>query len=147
MRRRVAKIVLDVGLFVGFIVEFLTREPEFDPDYILHSWVGIALIPIIAFHLSGNWGWVKRVWGNKGADREARLGVLNGTLGVLSAICIITGFPLWFEWSTAGVLVSAHTITGMLAILLMFVHLAWNRKRIMALVRPARSATPATTGV
>jgi hypothetical protein len=145
MRRRAVKIVLDVSLFVGFIVEFVTREPEFDPDYLLHSWVGIALIPIIAFHLSGNWGWVKRVWGNKGDDREARLGLLNAILGLLSAICIVTGFPLWFEWSTAGVLVTTHTITGMLAILLMFVHLAWNRKRIMTLIRPTRST--ATAGV
>lgn len=145
MRRRAVKIVLDVSLLVGFIVEFITREPDFDPDYLLHSWVGIALIPIIAFHLAGNWGWVKRLWSNKGEDREARLGAFNAVLGLLAGVCIITGFPLWFGWSEAGALVTAHTVTGLGSIVLMFVHLAWNRKRIMALVRPKAKAKAAVS--
>jgi formate hydrogenlyase subunit 3/multisubunit Na+/H+ antiporter MnhD subunit len=144
MRQRRSKIVLDTALFVGFIVEFLTREESFDPDFVLHSWTGIVLIPIIAFHLSGNWGWVTRVWRNKGADREIRLGILNAVLGTLAMVCIITGFPLWFGWSDGEALVLLHTVTGMLSILLMFVHLVWNRKRIGALLRPRRAT--ATVG-
>lgn len=142
MRRRAAKIVLDVSLLVGFIVEFLTREPSFDPDYLLHSWVGIVLIPVIAFHLSGNWGWVRRVIRNGRQDREAGLGALNAVLGTLAATCIVSGFPLWLGWSEAGWLSGLHTVTGLVAILVMFVHLAGNRKRIVALVRPTRSAAP-----
>ena len=135
-RKRSTKIALDTALFVGFIVEFVTREPSFDPDYLLHSWTGIVLMPVIALHLAGNWGWVKRVWANKAADREFRLGVLNAVLGALAWACIISGFPLWLDWSSAGWLAGLHTLTGMVAILLMFVHLYWNRRRIGALVRP-----------
>jgi predicted ferric reductase len=141
MRRRVAKIVLDTMLFVGFIIEFLTREPDFDADYLLHSWTGIVLIPVIIFHLSGNWGWVQRVWDNKQNDREFGLGLLNATLGAMAWICIISGFPLWLDWSIAGWLSSLHQITGLVAILLMFVHLFWNRRRIGSLLRRVRAAS------
>ena len=136
LRKRLVRIVLDVGLFVGFIVEFLTREPDFDPDYILHSWVGIVLIPVIGVHLASNWAWVQRVIRNGSGDKEFGLGVLNSALGTLAAVCIVSGFPLWFEWSTAGWLSGLHTITGMLAIVLMFVHLWMNRGRIGGLIRP-----------
>ncbi len=136
LRKRATRIVLDVSLFVGFIVEFLTREPDFDPDFILHSWVGIVLIPVIGVHLAGNWAWVQRVIRNGRDDKEFGLGVLNSALGSLAAICIVTGFPLWFSWSDAGWLSGLHTVTGMLSILLMFIHLAMNRDRIGKLIRP-----------
>ncbi len=136
LRTRAIRIVLDSALFVGFIVEFITREPEFDPDFILHSWVGIVLIPVIAVHLAGNWSWVQRVIRNGTDDREFGLGALNALLGTLSAICIVSGFPLWFEWADAGWLSGLHTITGMLAIVLMFVHLWMNRSRLGRLLRP-----------
>ena len=82
LRKRATRIVLDVSLFVGFIVEFLTREPDFDPDFILHSWVGIVLIPVIGVHLAGNWAWVQRVIRNGRDDKEFGLGVLNSMLGL-----------------------------------------------------------------
>ncbi len=87
-RQRSTKIVLDTSLLIAFLTEFFTRE---GPDYAIHSWVGIVLIPIIAIHLSGNVGWITRVWKRKRDDREFALGVLNATLGALSSICIATG--------------------------------------------------------
>lgn len=131
-RRRAVKIVLDVGLLVGFLAEFITRE---GPDYGLHSWIGIVLMPIIALHLSSNVAWIQRVWARRREDREFSLGVLNAVLGVLAAICIVSGFPLWLEWSDAGALSAAHTVTGFVSIILMFVHLWKNRSRIVRLAR------------
>lgn len=136
LRKRGIKLVIDIALFVGFIIEFITREPDFDPDFLLHSWTGIVLIPVIAFHLTGNWTWIKRVVRNGREDREYALGAINAVLGALTAICIISGFPLWFEWSTAGWLSGLHTVTGMVGILLMFVHLWMNRRRVVALAKP-----------
>lgn len=142
LRRRAVRIVLDVGLFVGFIIEFVTREPSFDPDYFLHSWTGIVLIPVIALHLSSNWAWVMRLIRNGSDDREFSLGVVNSVLAAMAAFCIVSGFPLWLDWSAAGWLVTSHQVTGLLSILLMFVHLVMNRRRIGTLVR-GRSAAPA----
>lgn len=136
-RRRSAKIVLDTTLLAAFLAEFLTRE---GPDYAIHSWIGIALIPIIAFHLTGNTAWIKRVWKRKRDDREFTLGVLNATLGTLAGVCIATGFPLWLEWSDAAVWTGLHTVTGMGSILVMFIHLWRNRSRISRLIRPKRAA-------
>ncbi len=134
-RRRIIRIVVDVGLFVGFIVEFLTRE---GPDYTLHSWIGIALVPVIAVHLASNASWIRRVVSRGRDDREFSLGVLNAVLGALTAVCTVTGFPIWLEWSSAAIWVTVHTATGLLAIVLMFVHLWRNRSRIRALAgRPA----------
>lgn len=136
LRRRSAKIAIDVALFAGFITEFLTREPSFDPDYLLHSWVGIVLVPVVALHLIGNRGWIARVWAKRRSDREFGLGVLNAVLGACAAICVVTGFPPWLGWTEGGPISTVHTATGLISIVLMFVHLAWNRRRIGSLLRP-----------
>lgn len=129
-QRKWLKIAVDVGLLVGFLAEFITRE---GPDYFVHSWVGIILVPIIAVHLAGSMGWIKRVWARKRDDRDFNLGVLNAALGVLTGICVATGFPIWLEWSEASAWSGIHTITGFLSILIMFVHLWMNRRRIRLL--------------
>ena len=135
-RRRWSKILLDSALFVGFLAEFVTRE---GPNYTVHSWIGIALVPIIALHLTGNLGWIKRVLARRRQDREFGLGVLNAVLGALASICIVTGVPIWLEWSDAGAWAPIHTITGFASILIMFVHLWKNRGRIVQLVRQRAS--------
>lgn len=130
-KRRATKIVIDTSLLVGFLAEFITRE---GPDYALHSWIGIVLVPIITVHLIGNLPWIQRVVGRGREDREFGLAVLNAVLGTLTVICIISGFPLWLEWSDASVLATGHTVTGFLSILLMFVHLWKNRGRVKRLL-------------
>ena len=138
-RTRSAKIILDTTLLIAFLVEFFTRE---GPDYAIHSWVGIVLIPIIAIHLNGNVAWIKRVWKRKRDDREFTLGLLNTVLGALAAICIATGFPIWLDWSDAAGWATVHTVTGMGSLVIMFVHLWRNRSRISRLIRP--QGRPAT---
>ncbi len=136
-RRRRSRIALDVALLVGFIAEFVTRE---GPDYTLHSWIGIVLVPVLAIHLTGNWQWIRRVWRNATSDREWPLARFNLAFGAVTAVCIATGFPVWLDWSTTP-WTTAHTVTGFAAILLMFSHLWRNRTRISALVgRRPRSA-------
>ena len=131
-QHRWPKIAIDVLLLVGFLAEFVTRE---GPDYALHSWIGIVLIPVIALHLAGSLGWIQRVLARKREDREFTLGVLNAVLGAMVAVCTVTGFPLWFGWSEASALAGLHTITGFLAILIMFAHLWMNRGRLVRLAR------------
>lgn len=132
LRRRPVKLAIDIVLLAGFIVEFVTRE---GPDYDLHSWVGIVLVPVIAIHLVGNAGWIARVWRRGRADREFGLAVLNTVFGILVAVCIVTGFPIWLEWSDAAAWAGVHTVTGLVAILVMLVHLGMNRRRIVGLLR------------
>lgn len=130
LRRRSSKIAVDTVLLIGFLTEFITRE---GPDYALHSWVGITLVPIIAVHLLGNAAWIRRVVARGREDREFTLGVLNAALGLLAAVCIVTGFPVWLEWSDAEFWAVTHTITGFLTIVVMFIHLWRNRSRIRQL--------------
>ena len=44
LRHRGVRIILDISLLVGFGAEFVTRE---GPDYDVHSWIGVVLLPII----------------------------------------------------------------------------------------------------
>ncbi len=129
-RRRWSKIAVDTALLAGFLTEFITRE---GPDYGLHSWVGIVLVPIIAVHLLSNAAWIRRVAARGRNDREFSLAVLNAVLGLLASVCIATGFPIWLEWSDAEFWALTHTITGFLSIILMFVHMWRNRSRIRQL--------------
>ena len=120
-------------LLVAFGAEFITRE---GPDYAIHSWIGIALVGVIALHLVGNARWIKHVWNRKRRHREFGLGVLNATFGAVVGVCIISGFPLWLEWSDAPAWATVHQVTGLASILLMLVHLWKNRTRLKGLVRP-----------
>ena len=131
-KRRSTRIALDVALLGGFIAEFVTRE---GPDYAVHSWIGVVLIPIITLHLLGNLPWIRRVMRRGRDDPEFSLGVLNAVFGMLTAICVVTGFPLWLGWSDAGALSGVHTVTGFLSIIVMFVHLWRNRSRVRSLLR------------
>ena len=132
LRRKWLKILIDSALLVGFLAEFITRE---GPNYDVHSWVGIVLMPIIALHLFSNVGWIKRVWARKRKDREFSLGVLNAAFGALAFVCILTGFPIWLELSDASAWSGVHTVTGFASIILMFAHLWKNRTRIVGLVK------------
>ena len=129
---RGVKIVLDVVLLVGFIAEFVTRE---GPDYAIHSWIGIVLIPIVAVHLVSNRRWVMSTIRRRTAHPEWPLARFNAIFGVVAAVCIITGFWPWLEWSGADPMALIHTVTGFASILMMFSHLWRNRRRIGGLVR------------
>ncbi|MEM7337361.1 MAG: hypothetical protein AAF467_01870 [Actinomycetota bacterium] len=124
-RRRAVKITFDVIIFITFIALFITREGDFgNPErYLQHSWIGIVAIPIIAVHMTGNWGWIMRLIKRGRQDRQFGLGVLNAVFFALVAICTITGFPAW--WDVAG-FATPHQITGLLAVLVMFIHIGWN---------------------
>ncbi len=130
LRRRWFKIAIDTALLVGFVTAFVSRE---GPDYGFHSWVGIVLVPVISAHLVSNAGWIRRVVARGRDDREFPLAVLNTGLGLLASVCITTGFPVWLEWSENELWAVAHTITGFLSIIVMFVHLWRNRSRIRQL--------------
>lgn len=132
LNRRWRKIAIDVALLVGFLAEFVTRE---GPDYALHSWIGIVLVPVITVHLISNLSWVRSVVARGSAHPEFSLGVLNAVLGTLVAVCTVTGFPIWLDWSSWSGWSTVHTITGFLSIVLMFVHLYRNRSRIRRLAR------------
>jgi len=137
LKKRSVKITIDVLLLVGFLAEFITRE---GPDYLIHSWIGIVLVPVITVHLLSNLPWIQRVISRGREDREFSLGVLNAVLGLLAVTCIVTGFPIWLEWSDASLWEVVHTVTGFLSIIVMFVHLYRNRSRIVRLARPDRAS-------
>ncbi|MFV0256832.1 MAG: hypothetical protein ACK5PP_00070 [Acidimicrobiales bacterium] len=139
LRRRSVKIVMDSALLVAFVIAFFTREPSFDPDYLLHSLVGLAVVPVVSLHLAGNWGWVKRVARRRRHDREAGLGAFNAVFGAVTATCIVSGIPLWVSNMESSALIGVHTVTGVVASAMMLAHLVWNQRRIRALFRwPAR---------
>ena len=130
-QRRVARIVLDIGLLIGFALEFITRE---GPDYDLHSWIGVVLIPIVAVHLATNWSWVQATIRRRGDHPEWSLARFNAVFGVVTAVCIVTGFPIWLDWSDSGVWSTVHTVTGFASLIMMVSHLWRNRSRIRTMV-------------
>lgn len=138
LRNRIIRIVVDVALLVGFLAEFLTRE---GPDYDLHSWIGIVLIPLVGFHLASNWRWITSTVRRRTSHPEWPLARFNAVFAILSAICIVTGFPLWFEWTELGALSTTHTVTGFLSVVLALSHLWRNRSRLAALLRRRAAAT------
>lgn len=132
VRHRVVRIVLDTGLLLGFVAEFATRE---GPDYDLHSWIGIVLIPMVSVHLAANWHWVTSAARRRMSHPEWPLARFNAAFSAITTICIASGFPLWFGWTDNSGLVGAHTLTGFASVLLAFSHLWRNRRRLLALVR------------
>lgn len=132
VRRRATRIVLDAGLLVGFIAEFVTRE---GPDFSLHSWIGVALVPVICLHLASNWRWVVSAARRRSAHPEWQLARFNAAFFAVTTVCILSGFPIWLEWSESGVWSALHNVTGFVSIVLAVSHLWRNRQRLGALVR------------
>lgn len=131
-RHRTTRIVLDAGLLIGFIAEFITRE---GPDYSVHSWIGIALVPAIVVHLTGNWRWVTSTYRRRRAHPEWPLARFNAVFSTITAICILSGFPVWLTWSSSSIWSGLHNTTGFISILLATSHLWRNRQRLTGLVR------------
>lgn len=123
---------------MGFGAEFVTRE---GPDYDLHSWIGVVLIPLVAIHLASNWRWVLSTVRRRTSHPEWPLARFNAVFSVVTVVCIVTGFPLWLEWSDSGVWSGAHNLTGFASILLALSHLWRNRRRLSVLI--GRSVNPA----
>lgn len=138
LHRRATRIVLDAGLLVGFVAEFATRE---GPDYDLHSWIGIVLIPLVAVHLAASWRWIVSAARRRSAHPEWSLARFNAVFSVVTTICIVSGFPLWLEWSDSGLVATVHNLTGLLAIVLALSHLWRNRDRLSLLIRRRALAT------
>ena len=131
LRKRAVRIVLDVGLLIGFLAEFITRE---GPDYAIHSWIGIVLIPVIGVHLVSNWRWVTSTARRRKSHPEWNLARFNAVFSVMTAVCILSGFPLWLEWTNSSALSTGHTVTGFLSVVLALSHLWRNRRRLLVLL-------------
>lgn len=142
IRRRAVKIAIDTALLVAFVLVFVSRERSFDADYVLHGTVGLVLVPILALHLGSNWGWVRRLASRRRRDRDARLAMLNLVFGAATAVCVLSGIPLWGGWVEADALVATHSATGMTSILLVLVHLVWNQRRFRSLIGLHRTGAP-----
>ena len=132
LQNRAVRIVLDVSLLVGFLAEFVTRE---GPDYALHSWIGIALIPMVTVHLVANWRWITSAARRRTSHPEWPLARFNAGFAAAATVCTVSGFPLWFEWTEGGILAGVHTLTGFLTIVLALSHLWRNRHRLAVLLR------------
>lgn len=138
LRSRLFRIALDTSLLFGFIAEFVTRE---GPDYGIHSWIGVGLIPLVAVHLAASWRWISSAARRRTSHPEWPLARFNAVFAFAATICIVTGFPLWFRWVGGGPLAGLHTITGFLSIVLALSHLWRNRQRVTALLRLRTAGT------
>lgn len=133
------RVGVDATLLVGFIAEFATRE---GPDYDVHSWIGVALVPLIAVHLVSNWRWVTSTIRRGRSHPDWPLARFNAGFSTATTVCIVSGFPLWLDWSTNDTLIGLHTLTGLLSIALAASHLWRNRQRLTSLLQ-RRHSTPA----
>ncbi len=131
LRNKAVRVAVDVTLLVGFIAEFVTRE---GPDYALHSWIGVVLIPLVGVHLLSNWRWVTSTFKRRTAHPEWPLARFNAAFSIVTSICILSGFPIWLEWPGGDSLSGLHTITGFISIVLALSHLWRNRSRLNALI-------------
>lgn len=138
LRKRATRIVLDVALLIGFAAEFVTRE---GPQYDLHSWIGVVLIPAIAVHLVASWTWITSTFRRRRSHPEWKLARFNAVFSCVTAICIASGFPLWLGWTDGGTWAGAHALTGFASIVLAISHLWRNRHRVSRLLRVATTAT------
>lgn len=138
LRRRAVRIALDTGLVIGFFAEFATRE---GPDYSLHSWIGVALLPAIGVHLASNWRWVSSTYRRRAAHPEWPLARFNAVFSAITTVCMLSGFPIWLEWSDNNAWSGLHNLTGFASIVLALSHLWRNRHRLGRLVRASPPPT------
>ncbi len=124
---------MDVALLVALAIAFLTNDSSFDPDFVVHATAGIALLPLLAVHLAGSIGWLRRVWRTRFRDRQAGMVGVNLVLAFATVSCVGSGFPVWLEWSDSAVIGQVHAATGFICLGATVAHLGLNRRRIARL--------------
>lgn len=144
-RRRGTRIAVDIAMVVILAITPLTSERSFDPDFLLHSWAGLALVPLAAVHLAGNTAWLNRLRHQRLHARERTFSLVNVAIVGSLSVCIVSGFPLWLEWvdnaaNEESIYESIHAISGFLGVGLTIAHLIMNRHRIVQLARRKKVA-------
>lgn len=140
-RSRLA-LSLDIALLLGVLLLFAPRLTGLP----VHEWVGIALIPVVVWHLLLSWGWIANSTGRivTQASRRARINYfLNWLLFVLVVLEIVSGLmislvalpPLGFATLDDRAWRALHNQALNWTHLVIGLHIAMNWKPLLLLIR------------
>jgi len=148
-----AKLALDVGAFVAFLIAMDPRSS----GIALHEWLTIALAGTILVHLLLSWNWIaeitKRVFSKAGRNARANY-ILNwalfidGVLIILSGIMISKSFVPFFGYVAPDNFAwrGLHSATTNLSMLLISMHVAlhwsWIKSTVKRLFAGKESRVP-----
>ena len=128
------------GLLVAAVVAFASHEW----GATVHSLVSIAVIAVVAWHVVSQRRWVTSAARRRLAHPERVLVLYNTALAGVFVVVNVSGFPVWF-FGVGGLVLAVHQVTGIAFVFLVLGHLALNRSRLLARLRPRRRVTVTAT--
>jgi len=145
MSRRGAMAIVDPILFLAFVA---LSSPGAVTGFVVHEWLGLVFVGLIAAHLLLSWGWVplmvRRLFGGRRRDVRARVNaMLNFTLFAMMTVTIVSGVVISdYAAATIGWPTSddqrwrqLHNITSTFLIVVVGLHVALNWSWIRAAFR------------
>lgn len=119
------KLGIHIALLLGGFVAFISHEW----GMAVHSAVGLGIGVVIGAHVVAHRKWIRAVARRRRAHPEARLGGFNALFATVFALCMATGFPLWFGGS-GGAVAQIHNLTAIAFLLMIPGHALLNGRRI-----------------
>lgn len=138
-RRRSRTIATYGGLLLAALVAFASHEW----GATVHSWLAIVVIAVVTWHVLSQRRWVTSAARRRLTHPERLLVVLNTALAVDFVLVNLSGFPVWF-WGVGGVLAQVHSVTAIAFLVLVPVHLVFNRHRLLHRLRGRRRPASAS---
>ena len=129
-RRRLQALVVYTGLLVAAVLAFASHEWAATS----HSLVAIAVLGVVAWHVTAQRRWIKSALRKRLAHPERLLAAYNSLLATVFLVANLTGLIVWI-WGVEGVLLTVHDVTGIAFVPLVIGHLVLNRRRLTAKLR------------
>ena len=132
---------LDLAMLFAFLA---LLDPSATTGFVLHEWLGIAVVPVFVVHVVVSWDWIVSAWRRVRASNIARVRLsflLNTALLVMMLVIVVSGLVIsnyvmpWAQQAGVARWEQLHNLTASLIIPVAGLHLALNWSWIRGAVR------------
>lgn len=133
--------MLDAVMLLAFLA---LLDPGATTGFVLHEWLGLAVIPVFIVHVVISWDWIVSAWQRVRASHVARIRLnflLNVSLFVMMLVIVVSGIVIsnyalpWAQQPGVARWEQLHNMTSSVIIPVAGLHLGLNWSWIKGAVR------------
>ena len=132
---------LDLTMLIAFLA---LLDPGATTGFVLHEWLGLAVVPVFTVHVVISWDWIVSAWRRVRASNIARVRLgflLNTALLAMMLVIVVSGLVIsnyampWARRAGVARWEQLHNMTASLVIVVAGLHLGLNWSWIRGAMR------------